>query len=275
MEADMYFLLAKLAGLLLRPSALFITAVALGFLLLFSGHNVLRGGVLWGRRLIGLALLGYVSVATFPTGEWALGLLENRFSAVQTPAKPVAGIIVLGGSFDTILTRTRGQVSLTSSTERLVEFIRLARAHPNAKLVFSGGSGQVFDAKPSEAEVARQFFAEVGFDDSRVQMEGRSRNTAESARLAYEQFAPKADEGWLLVTSARHMPRAMGLFRHAGWPVTAHPVDYQTHPGGPKDFWPRWPGNIGYADMAAYEWGGLLAAKVRGRIASLFPGPSQ
>ncbi|HEY9163000.1 MAG TPA: YdcF family protein [Magnetovibrio sp.] len=270
MGADVYFLFAKAAGLLLTPSALFVTAVALGTVLLFS-----RRRVNVGRALIALAMLGYLAVASLPLGEWAVAKLEDRFATVTDPAQPVTGIIVLGGSFDTIRTRTRGQVALTGSAERLVEFVRLARLYPQAKLVFSGGSGQVFDTKPSEAEVARTFFADIGFDASRVQFEGRSRNTAESASLAFEQFSPQAGETWLLITSARHMPRAVGLFRQAGWTPTAHPVDYLLDPDAPNSFAPSWPGSLVYADAAAYEWGGLVVAWLRGRSADLFPGPSQ
>jgi len=270
MGADLYFLFAKAAGLLLTPSALFVTAVALGFVML-----CIRWSALWGRRLIGLALLGYVVTAVFPLGELGVGVLEDRFPAQRDLAGPVAGIIVLGGSFDTVTTRERGQVSLTSSAERLVEFIRLARAHPDAKQAFSGGSGRVFDTKPTEAEVARMFFAEVGFDAHGIQFEDQSRNTAESARMAYERFAPKPGETWVLITSARHMPRAVGLFRHAGWDVTAHPVDYLLPPDAPARLWPHWPGRIDFADIAAYEWGGLLVAWLRGRISTPFPGPSQ
>ncbi|MCR4376840.1 MAG: YdcF family protein, partial [Rhodospirillales bacterium] len=202
MGADLYFLFAKALGMLISPSALFITAVAVGFMLLFT-----RFGARWGRRLIGASLLGYALVAVLPFGGWALGILEDRFPAQQSMAEPVTGIIVLGGSFDTVTTRERAQVSLGGSAERLTEFMRLARVYPQAKLIFSGGNGRVFDTKPTEAEVARMFFTEVGFDVSRVQFEDRSRNTAESARLSFEQIAPQADEHWLLITSARHMPR--------------------------------------------------------------------
>ena len=276
MESDLYFWFAKAAGWLLKPGGLFMAAVVLGFLMLLmrpGTHAGVRLSVL-GQRLIGLALLGYVAVGVLPVGEWALGMLEDRFPASVDANGSVAGIIVLGGSIDTVLTRERGQVSVSSSAERLIEFIRLARANPQAQLVFSGGNGRVFDTQPSEAEVARAFFRDLGFDDSRVRYEDGSRNTAESARFSYEQFAPQADETWLLVTSARHMPRAVGLFRHAGWTLKAHPVDYQLKPNAPENWWPRWPGRIDYADVAAYEWGGLIVARLRGRIDSVFPGPN-
>ena len=268
MGADLYFLFAKALGLLMKPSVLFVTAVALGFLLLFG-----RSSARWGRGLIGAALLGYALVAVFPLGALALSVLEDRFPARLSVTEPIAGIIVLGGSFDTMTTRERNQVSLTSSVERLTEFMRLARANPHAKLVFSGGSGLVFDTHPTEAEVARRFFAEAEFDASRVQFEDQSRNTAESAGLVFSQVSPKIDERWLLVTSARHMPRAMGLFRQTGWSLTAHPVDYLLPPGAPRYWGPSWPGRIDFADVAAYEWGGLIVAWLRGNIDTPFPAP--
>lgn len=268
MAADLYFVFAKIAGLLLNPQALLTTALGLGFLLLLT-----RSGAFWGRRLIGLALFGYVAVAMFPLGELALGPLENRFPTKRNHAGPVAGIVVLGGVSDTGRTFERRQLDLNGNVERLVEFVRLARAHPDAKLVFAGGSGLMSDAKMTEAQAARRFFVEVGFDVERVQFEDRSRNTSESAAYTYGQFSPRPSDNWLLVTSARHMPRAMGLFRQAGWTPSAHPVDYWTSPGGPRDFWPQWPGNLGYANAAAYEWGALLVAWLRQSIATPFPAP--
>ncbi len=44
-----------------------------------------------------------------------------------------------------------------------------------------------------------------------------ARNTRENALLAMALAQPQAGETWLLVTSAFHMPRAMGSFGPAGW----------------------------------------------------------
>lgn len=265
-----YFLGAKFIKTLLMPGALFIAALLVAFVLLNT-----RRGALWGRRLLGLALLGYVALGTFPLGAWALNILEDRFPVVRDHEGPVSGIIVLGGALDTTMTRERGVLQLGSSAERMTEFVRLARAHPQAKRVFAGGIGLVFDRATTEAEIAKRFFEDIGFDASQIVFEDRSRNTSESARLAYDLVQPGADETWILITSASHMPRAMGLFRHEGWSVVAHPVDHGTLPGAPTSWWPSWPGGLGRANAAAYEWGALIAARIRGRTDTLLPGPSQ
>ena len=58
--------------------------------------------------------------------------------------------------------------------------------------------------------------------------EDKSRNTVENALFARQIAMPKPGDRWLLVTSAYHMPRAIGVFRHAGFPVEAYPVDWRT-----------------------------------------------
>ena len=69
-----------------------------------------------------------------------------------------------------------------------------------------------------------------GIARDRVTLETRSRNTAENAAFTKALVKPKPGERWLLVTSALHMPRAIGCFRRVGFPVEAYPVDWTTLP---------------------------------------------
>ncbi|MBV8839099.1 MAG: YdcF family protein, partial [Alphaproteobacteria bacterium] len=85
---------------------------------------------------------------------------------------------------------------------------------------------------------------------------------------------PKPTERWLLVTSAHHMPRAMGVFRAVGFPVEAFPVDYRTR--GAIDIarpFSTLGDGLRRTDTAAREWVGLLAYRLSGRTTELFPGP--
>ena len=71
------------------------------------------------------------------------------------------------------------------------------------------------------------------------------------------------------------MPRAVGVFRHVGFDVIPFPVDFRTRDVG--DVWRPF-GRIGAglerADLAAKEWIGLVAYRLTGRSAALFPGPA-
>jgi len=154
----------------------------------------------------------------------------------------------------------------------MTEFAKLARTYPDAKLAFTGGIGTLSGEGPTEAEIARQFFADLGVDTTRILFEDRARNTAESAAITYDAFTPSG-QNWLLVTSAKHMPRAIGLFRKAGWDILAFPVDYETLPSRYRHFKPSWPGQLFYINAAVYEWGGLIIGWLRHSIDEPFPKP--
>ena len=108
----------------------------------------------------------------------------------------------------------------------------LAKRFPEARLLFTGGSGALRDlagAEASEADMAGRFFHDQGVSPERLLLEGQSRNTAENARLSLALAAPAPGETWVLVTSAFHMPRAMRSFETAGWTgLVPWPVDYRT-----------------------------------------------
>ena len=157
--------------------------------------------------------------------------------------------------------------------ERVTDAVGLALRYPNARIVFSGGNANLFSG-PSEADFAVSFFESLGVPRDRITLETQSRNTAENAVFTKRLIAPKPGERWLLVTSAYHMPRAIGAFRQAGFPVEAYPVNYQT--AGWEDLWVfsgSLMGGIGGTDQAVHEWLGLFAYWVTGRIPVLFPGP--
>ena len=78
----------------------------------------------------------------------------------------------------------------------------------------------------------------------------------------------------MLVTSAFHMPRAVGCFRAVGWDVVPYPADFRTDA---QAHW--WPPQVAFArglqtlDFFVHEWVGMLAYWWTGRAAALFPGP--
>ena len=77
--------------------------------------------------------------------------------------------------------------------------------------------------------MAGRFFRDQGIAPERLLLEGKSRNTAENARLSLALATPAAGETWVLVTSAFHMPRAMRSFEATGWTgLVPWPVDYRT-----------------------------------------------
>ena len=72
--------------------------------------------------------------------------------------------------------------------------------------------------------MARQLWTGMGVPPERMLFETAARNTHENAVLAHALAKPRPGETWLLVTSASHMPRSVGVFRRAGWDVVPWPV---------------------------------------------------
>jgi len=249
-----------------NPGAWLLALLGIGTLLLWTRRR--RAG----RAILSLTVLFLLAISILPAGEGAIAVLEDRFPAARTIEPPVHGIIVLGGAVNQFLTRYRRQPALKQSAERLTEFVALARRFPRARLVYSGGSAAGFGGA-KESEVARLLFAELGLDPARVAYEDESRNTYENAVFSYRLLHPRPGERWVLVTSAFHMPRAMGAFRKAGWHPLPYPVDYRTF--GTAGLNPRFDLRVALNDLetALHEWVGLLAYRLLGRSDDVFPGP--
>ncbi len=264
----MFFYLAKILGFFALPSNLLIVLGLVGVAI-----AVLRGGRAGGRLIVASLIL----LAVFGLSPLANALmvpLEQRFPPWDASRGAPAGIIVLGGAFDTVVAATREDIPLTDAAERMTASAALARKYPQARLIFTGGVGALIYAGPTEGELARRFYASLGIAADRLTIEEESRDTAENARFTWALAAPKPGERWLLVTSAYHMPRAVGTFRRVGFAVEAYPVDYRTR--GVEDLARPFP-NLGEGlrrgDIAMREWVGLLAYRIAGRTNELFPGP--
>lgn len=261
------FTISKLFWWLFQPSNLLLLLLVAGAALLWSRHRNL------GRRLVAAAAAIAVIIAVVPLDAWMIRSLENRFPAVEALPERVTGIITLGGAVDQAVTAARGQISLKRYVERLTVFVALAHRYPEARLAYTGGSASLFRPDLKEVPVARRFFAEMGLDPVRVAFEDRARNTHENAVFAHALLRPGPGETWVLITSAMHMPRAVGAFRKAGWHVLPYPVDYVT--AGRGGFSLRLSLSTGLAGLSAAvkEWTGLVAYYLLGRTGSLFPGP--
>lgn len=259
----LFFWLAKTGWAFASPGSLLVILVITIWLLLKWGAQR------HARCLAGLLSLVLLLVALFPVGEWLLHPLESRFSG-GLPAS-VDGIIVLGGSVDPVKSAAWNQVEAIATTEREFNFLELARRYPQARLAFTGGSGSLGNQAYKEAEWTRKLFAGQGIDITRVSFEDQSRNTYENAVFSKKLLEPGPGENWLLITTAWHMPRAVGVFCKAGFPVTAYPVDHWTLRGDLLRLEWDFAGNLGELDTALREWLGLLMYRLTGKTNNLVP----
>jgi uncharacterized SAM-binding protein YcdF (DUF218 family) len=266
------FVFSKLAWVLVQPSNLLL------LLLILAAAGLLLGYLRFGTWLLCGVTLALVVVTVLPIGTWLVMPTENRFPPPVLPEQ-VDGIIMLGGAVEQDTSAIRQQIALNGAAERVTALVELARRYPDARLVVSGGIGDLVGGAGHPARALEAFYRQQGLDVARIVFEERSRNTLENAALTKELSRPNPGERWLLVTSAHHMPRSIGVFRRAGWPVIAYPVDYRS--SGRADLWqalgrlaePDVAQRLIELDLAVKNWTGLLAYWLMGRTGALFPAP--
>ena len=156
------------------------------------------------------ALVGWL-----PLPDSLLRQLENRYPALVDVAagqlQDYSGVVVLGGS-----------------DERLEASVTLLRQHPHLRLLFTGGDGKWYAHGPTEADDAEVFYKRMSVSADRLSYERTSRTTYENAMLGAAVPGVDITQPWLLLTSARHMPRALAIFQGLGWHVAPYPVDYRS-----------------------------------------------
>lgn len=257
----LFFITSKLIGALLRPDTWIVLALAVVVLAVVLNR---RRFALW----VGSVMLSVlVALAILPLGDLFLQPIERTYRAEPSLGQ-VGGIIVLGGGEDARASAFWGHMQLNEGGERYTAALALARRFPQARLLFTGGSGALLDlsgAETSEADMAGRFFRDQGIAPERLLLEGKSRNTAENARLSLALATPAADETWVLVTSAFHMPRAIRSFEATGWTgLVPWPVDYRTSAFSDGIGW-NLTRNLQVLNIAIREQVGQLAYRLTSR----------
>ncbi|WP_395675897.1 YdcF family protein [Inquilinus sp.] len=262
----MFFFLSKLIWFFIQPLGLVLLA-----LLLATAGFLYRSRRL-ARRLVIALTLAFGAACFLPVGDLMILPLENRFAKPQQLPATVEGIIVLGGAEQNVLSGARGEPMLNGAAERLFAALDLAHRFPEAQIVFSGGMGDPWNGVPPQSDIFRDAMLMAGIPEQRLVLEGQARNTDENVLLLKQMVQPQEGQNWVVVTSAFHMPRSMGLFAKAGWKVVPWPVDYR---GLPAMLLPRVDlvDQVDVLNVAVHEWIGLVAYWATGRIDTLFPGP--
>ncbi len=254
------FYFAKLVWALTVPGNLFLAGLICATWML--GRRGLRGVRLHALRALSLLAL---AIWFTPLAEWTLDPLEQWYRAPDPMPEHVDGIVVLGGWENILQLAAHGQPGFTPAAERFFKGVTLARRYPHAKIVFSGGSGDPLRPDLSGGAVAERAALEIGIPRGRLLIERKSRDTWENALLSKKLADPREGETWLLVTSASHMPRAMGCFRKAGWRVVPIPCDYVSTG---SEWMPAIDASVplGRFQKGLHEWVGLAGYWVTGRI---------
>lgn len=266
----MFFALSKTLGLMLLPTNFLIELGLLGVLLLMTRFGR------FGRKLLVVSIVMLALCGFTPLGNLLMYPLEARFPPWDASHGAPDGIVVLGGGIDTDPSAAHDEATFNSSAGRIISAAMFAHRYPNARILYSGGNANlVSDTSAREADYALKVFEGLGIPRDRLIMERESRNTFENAEFSKKLADPKPGERWLLMTSAFHMPRSVGIFRKVGFAVEPCPVDWRlAGRASLYDFPPLAEEGLQHTNLAVREWMGLIAYRLTGRTSELFPGPS-
>jgi uncharacterized SAM-binding protein YcdF (DUF218 family) len=263
----MFFYVSKVGWFLVQPSSLVLLAPLVALWAHRTGRHVLAY-----RAMMGAAVVAVVGLS--PLANLLALPLEQRFARADLSSSPVTGFIVLGGGEDAPVALARKAHALNEAGERISEAVALARRYPEARVVFTGGSGFLFPGGETEGAAVRDMLLSMGVAPEKLTIEENARTTFENALFTRDLVKPVAGERWIMITSAWHMPRSMGIFRKAGFAVEPWPVDYRTigWEDGLHTFASPAEG-LKRLDTMAKEYAGLLALWLTGRSSALFPAP--
>ena len=253
----MLLLAKKIAGELMAPLSICILVLAAGLVLLWLTRKQRAGKLLASAGFLLLVACAYGGL-----GGPALRALEREHAPLALVPPEVKWIVVLGGGASSDPTLPVAERASAATLARLVEGVRLQRQRPGSKLLVSGGA--VLGAG-SEAEAMAALAAGLGVAAADLVMESGSVDTESQARIIRDIVK---GEPCVLVTSAAHMPRSLGLFRKAGLNPLPAPTHYlsQLHEElRYSDFFPQ-ADRLKGVESAAHEYIAIAWARLTGSL---------
>lgn len=266
---NQFFILSKIIWGFLSPSSLMIWLLLLVSLLLWL--NYIRAA----RRIITLLSLAGFFVLAYPVSDYLMYPLETRFSALESLPDKVDGIIVLGGAEKLKLSMSWQQAQVGEAAERVLSAAELSRRYPDVPVIYSGGSNLVqMQNIDTQGSVSHTLLTQAGIEQDRLIIETQARNTAENF-FYIKPLLPEIKGSYILVTSAFHMPRSVGVARKLGIDVIPYPVDYRS--SRPEERY--WDfdlfDHLQVLEPAWHEWLGLTAYFATGKTSAWLPHPKQ
>lgn len=245
--------LAQVAVKVLMPETFFVLILLVGLGALWRGW--------WrvGRTAVTIAAFCLAVIGPLPFGAVLLETLEDSYPRAPEVASP-STIVVLSGGEHGMISADTGQIKLSPGSDRLTAALLLARRFPEARVLFVGQSMHL----PDGSFLPQAYFQRNGLDPGRLTIEPLSRNTLQNARFSLGMAPPEGP--YLLVTSAFHMRRAVGMFCKAGWrDLVPWPVDHRSRGLANVRWEPTY--NMSLLNTAVREYLSLLAYRLGGQLA--------
>ena len=261
----MFFAISKLVWIVLSPSNLIITMMTLATIMLLLNKVTAAKWILLPLMAISFLVMAY------PFSDSLISPLEMRFNKPATLPQTIDGIILLGGGEKLKQSLSWHSQELGDAGDRYIGVAVLAKYYPEVPIIYSGGSGLLrFQNGVNEASIAKKVLTNIGVAKQRLIIESKSRNTYENF-LFLKPKLPKPNGVYLLVTSAFHMPRSVGIARKQGINVIAYPLDYRSNSIAFRQWDFDFLEHLSVLETATREWIGLTVYYWTGKTSAWLP----
>ena len=234
------------------PSNLAMLALIIGMVALFFERfrSLAKASIIFAGAVLLIFSTGTVA-------SLLLSPLEYRYPFVKDPADypETKKIVVLTGyAADYPLVPLSSKVN-SASAFRVLEAQRLFLFCQHCEIIISGNM-------PATA-LMKELLVLMGIPDEKIKEDRASAHTDVSAKTLGQWFD---GETFYLVTSAGHMPRAMGVFKKQGMTPIPAPTDYQLPKEASKAGMHLSPQHLYWSNLAVREYAGLAWYKLSGKI---------
>mgnify|MGYP006080777007 CR=1 FL=1 len=263
---DLFFIISKLGTLFYRPSNI------LFFFLIFLFFYIPKVNF-----LIKFVYFFMLLILFFPFGLITLNKLEERIPIPKNIPNDIENIIVLGGFEELGLYISRSQLHFNGSSERIIMAVKLSSQFQDSKIVFVGGDASLEkkESTKTNSDVVKEFFDIIQFDEDNYFFIKGSRNTYENIKDLKNNLNMSGNN--LVITSAFHMPRVIGILKKNNLKAIPYPVDYLTKKNlnftSLKTYVSSFSvsQNLYWLDFSAREYLALLIYRITNKTNVLFP----
>jgi len=222
------FVVKKIVSAFCYPLGFSLVIMCLGIVLWRR-----KPGSRWGFALTVAGLILLVVMSLPITGYLLMRPLEDQAGTYANPEdlgwQGVKYVVVLGAAIATSDVPPADRFG--KGILRVMEGIRLWKEIPGSRLVLSGGS---VPGRHSQKEAMAELPEQLGVPREALVVETRAMDTADEARLFAQLLGKKP---FALVTSARHMSRAVQHFKAIGLSPISCPCDFATRLPPPVYSW--------------------------------------
>jgi len=256
------YLLGKALWFIVAPSHLLLLMLVLSVVILKTKPRL--------SHQLSISVTFLLLIFAFsPVEHLILGTLEQHITPPTTLSN-VDSVVVLGGGQQRKQSYLFPYSGFGQHNGRLIAAIDLAKKL-KVPLIFVGGKLRKDSNNYRESHSLEMLLSLADFSPAMVFINDDSNDTYDNARQAKTMLLKQQLSHSLLITSAAHMPRAVGVFKQQAITVTPFPVEYKV---GKSPQWFTQPSLVKKLYLIEYglhEWLGLLKYYLLGMTQAFLP----